>query len=108
MDLTEEGEKMYNRIIFLRPKYVGRITTNNKAFPVRLVFDCSVRQIKYYFVRLGANAMPADQRTVTNAEEIEQDNIPKRNKNIKIADHTELRNYFKDFYHKAYDLYSKN
>ncbi|WP_456297519.1 hypothetical protein [Catonella morbi] len=48
--LNEEGQKLYNRILHLRPKYV-RIEEKNIY-----VFDCSLKQIEYYFFKFGKEA----------------------------------------------------
>ena len=44
--LNEDGQKLYNRILHLRPKYI-RIEEENIY-----VFDCSLKQIEYYFLSL--------------------------------------------------------
>jgi len=49
--LSDDGIKMYNKILHMRPEYV-RIQSDNHTY----VFDCTPTQIEFYFLRFGANA----------------------------------------------------
>lgn len=71
--LADEGEKLYKRILHLRPKYT-RIEEDNV-----FVFDCSFKQIEFYFLKFGKEA--------------------------EIISPLELREKFKNTYLEAYELY---
>ena len=49
--LTDRGIRNYNRILHMRPQYV-RIQSDGHTY----VFDCTPRQIEFYFMRFGADA----------------------------------------------------
>ena len=71
--LNEDGQKLYNRILHLRPKYI-RIEEENIY-----VFDCSLKQIEYYFFKFGKEA--------------------------EVISPLELREKFKNTYLEAYEQY---
>lgn len=57
IQLTPEGEKLYQKIYLYRPKYIekdGNIYT----------FDCSYNQILFYFARLGKEAVILEPKTL--------------------------------------------
>lgn len=75
--LSEKGMEMYNRMVFLRPRY-----TSIKALPDEgylCNFCCSANQIKFYFFKFGEDAQ--------------------------IVSPVELKEYFLENYRKAYNLY---
>lgn len=77
--LSEEGMKMYDQMIFLRPQYssVDKLTSGEYI----CTFRCSVKQIRYYFFKFGAEA--------------------------EIVSPADIREHFSDEYLAAYQKYEK-
>lgn len=73
--LTEAGWSMYNRMVFLRPRYTEFYSEPEKNGYI-CNFECSERQIRYYFFKFGKEA--------------------------EILSPKNLREYFKNNYKKAY------
>jgi hypothetical protein len=48
--LTDNGQKMYNQIIYMRPQFTEK--ENNNIY----CFDCTPLQIEYYFLKFGKDA----------------------------------------------------
>lgn len=54
--LTENGMKMYNRLVFLRPQYSSLEKKESARLKYKCTFCCSENQIKYYFFKFGDDA----------------------------------------------------